>query len=794
MDFQNIPVSYQPAYTWLWNDTATKEEVKRQIDEMYDGGIRAFYILGEPEEFRPERRRTFLKPEYLSDEYIELVYFAYEYAKEKGMYTWLYNEGGFPSGMVCGKIRELHPELAIREIKKVKTTLPAGKAYVPCERLIAAFADKRRINGGDTFDEEVEVMQYVDADGDVNNPSQHKPLRSDIANPATTECFLELTHEKLYKRFGDVMGRNVKYMFDDEASMGSWSDGFDRIFYEKYGYDIADYMPYIAGTEPENLEQCRAKSDYLMLCGELVKNNYFGLMRRWLNAHGMCSVGHLDHDNMKDFPVCCRYGNVMSILREYDVPGIDVIWDQITYPDKDGNCCFDGVEFFPRFVSSAARQNGHSKCLSESFAVNGAHVVPEEMRFSVNFQAVQGISLFNFMVISFNRRDARSLQYRPNFIAENPGMDCLGEIDDYTARLSYILQNSKACVKTAIYYPQRTVCGGGKIGKTAADAFTELGNSLMKKGVVFDIVDEDFVLNAEVTGGCLVGEHVTYENVFSVGGELEKPEIAEKLSRCKSEIIPCVKREKESTLSRKLTFDNGDEAYFVCNTANETVDENITIYSDKTPYILNLADGKMYACNHVKENGEIHIATKLLRGEGVMIYLSDKALMTEKVAETELVAEVSDFKAHISRKYEIHPTEGVKNTYCESGENLPLGAWDEDFSGEVTYIATLPQIGNGEFLLDLGEVRYYAKIYVNGKNVAAATMPPYRVRVAAQSGDELKIVVANTPANVTRKAEFFEVQDPRDVGPYHAKMKVAEQRAQAGGLMNPIKIYKIIKQ
>ena len=98
MNFKTIPSEYYPAYTWLWNTTATRERIEQQIDEMYDAGIRAVYVLGEPENFRPTIRRTHLKPEYLSEDYIALVYHAYEYAKQKGMYTWLYNEGGFPSG------------------------------------------------------------------------------------------------------------------------------------------------------------------------------------------------------------------------------------------------------------------------------------------------------------------------------------------------------------------------------------------------------------------------------------------------------------------------------------------------------------------------------------------------------------------------------------------------------------------------------------------------------------------------------------------------------------------------
>jgi hypothetical protein len=86
MDLKNIPVRYQPAYTWLWNSTVTRDGIKARIDEMHDAGIRAFYVIGEPENFRPNARRTHLSPKYLSAEYIDLLYYAYETAK-KGVCT-----------------------------------------------------------------------------------------------------------------------------------------------------------------------------------------------------------------------------------------------------------------------------------------------------------------------------------------------------------------------------------------------------------------------------------------------------------------------------------------------------------------------------------------------------------------------------------------------------------------------------------------------------------------------------------------------------------------------------------
>ncbi|MBE6689540.1 MAG: hypothetical protein E7588_09775 [Ruminococcaceae bacterium] len=785
MDFKNIPVRYHPAYTWLWNSTATKEETARQIDEMYQNGIRAFYVLGEPQNFRPNLRRTFLKPDYMSSEYLDMVYFAYEYAKSKGMYTWLYNEGGFPSGMVCGQIRDAHPELALKTIKKISITLKKGEQYNAPDGIIGAFDGERRVFHNDILENDTQITQYICVDSDSPTTS----MRTDISKKENTDYFLALTHEKLYKRFGEAMGSDVTMMFDDEASMGNWSDGFEKLFYDKYGYDITDFVPYIAGKPIDGPKSAQAHSDYIMLCGDLVRENYFKPMRDWLNRHNMLSVGHLGGDNTSDFPYITRHGNTLATLREYDVPGIDAIWSQITYP-KDGKCCFEGFEFFPLLASSAARQQGKIVSLSESFAVYGAHLVPDEMRFIINFQAVQGINLFNFMVISYDRSDARSLQYRPNFIGENPGMDCLGQINSYTARLSCIMQSGKSEIKTALYFPQRTICAKGEWGKKAEKEFEQVGHMLMKKGVCFDIIDEEFVRSAEIKNGCLCGEFVTYENVFGIAGAFEPDDVKEKLEMCKSEISPCIQRTHKTTLARKLVTDDGDEVYFICNTHGEGVYESVALDSIKTPYTVNLQSGEVFRCPHKKADGKVYIELEMLCGEGVVILLSDSAVDAVEAEKYEFVTEISDFSSYISRKYEIHPTKGVVNTYFENGESVPLGQWDKDFSGEVTYKAVIEGIENGEYMLDMGEVRHYAKVYVNGIKQGEATLPPYRLKIQAGDGDELKIVVADTPANATHSAEFFNIQNKLDVGPYHENMKKKEKNALPGGLMNSVKIYK----
>ncbi len=789
MEFQKIPVTCQPAYTWLWNTTITKEEIKRQIEEMHENGIRAFYVLGEPENFRPAIRRTHLDPPYLSDEYIELVHYAFCVAQEKGMHTWLYNEGGFPSGMVCGRIRKEHPELAQKTLEAEERMLAAGTVYESAGAL-AAFAGTEQIQPGTVVDTDTSITEIFAVDA-----VKWCDIQSDNAKAENTKCFLELTHEALKKRFGEHMGREVTMMFDDESGMGTWTDGLDQMFLEKYGYELYDYLPYLCGIrEPQTKAEYRACSDYRMLCGELLCQNYFRPMREWLNANRMQSVGHLDRDNGTDGPIVKRYGNMMHMLREFDVPGVDVIWSQITYPEN-GRCCSEGNSFFPRLASSAARQQGSSLCLSESFAVYGAHVTPEEMRFAVNYQAVRGISLFNFMVISFDRDTVMCHQYRPNFIGENVGMDCLGQINDYTARLSYLLQESKAEVHTALYWPLRTLNADGAMGRKVIEEFDALGQQLEDEGIVFDIIDEELVENGSVENGVLHCGPVSYENVFvpeylyQQEHHLEKPEVLAKLQRTGKTKCPCIGRKNPALAARKLLFADGSEGYFLCSAAGETITEEITIKTDRHPLVVNLYDGSLQVPKYSREGAQIKMTVKLLRGEGMMLWLTEAPQEAEEETEWIPEADLTELTSYVSRRFTLDPDKGSTNQYFTAEEEKAgFHEWPADFSGEVTYRAVLPEVPE-EAVLDLGEVRHFAKVYLNNKKLGEVTMPPYRIPLTGgKAGDELKVVVANTIANVCHNAEYFNRQHPADVGPYHENMVKYEAKAPAGGLLGPVQI------
>lgn len=789
MDYKTISPEFHPAYTWLWNSTITREGIRAQLREMYDAGIRAFYVIGEPENFRPNRRNTHLSPEYLSEEYLELLHYAWEEGNALGMTMWLYNEGGFPSGMVCGKIRQEYPELAMQELSTRSRPLRRNTPYAPGDAL-AAFLGNRRILPGEQLAFDSLVTEYL------VSAESFSGIRSDNASRKNTDLFLEMTHEKLKARFGDAMGTDITLMFDDEAYMGSWTEGFDEIFLQRLGYSCLDYLPWITGRlTPETPEQYKARSDYYMLCGDLVRENYFTPMKQWLQNHGMRSTGHLDRDHTADNCVDNRYGNVLQTLREFDAPGVDVIWEQIRYPE-DGFACPEGMPFFPRMAASAARQLGHSIAISESLAVYGGHVDPEMMRYVVGYQAVRGISLFNFMVVSYDRETPMSLQYRPNFNSCNPSMNRLHQINSYTARLSRLLQESKADITTALYYPARTICAGGEAGQQALESFISLGKILEDEGVSFDIIDETLVRSATVADFTLHCENVSYRYVFRPEASLEPEDVASTLSRLEALLDPCIFCDNPELQARPLLLPDGKRGYFLFNQSAELLEETAGILGTGIPYRLELLDGNLYEIQWDAEDDILWIPIKLHRGEGIFFVISEEPLPAHSCPQEETLCTLENISSFVSRRYQLSYENGIQNTYHTNGPmHHGLHRWDPAFSGEVTYLCALPPLEPGAYQLDLGEVHCTAAAYLDGTCIGEATMPPYRIPIHhSMGGKELRIVVANTIANACARTDYFTRHPAADVGPYHEKMVLAEAKQPGGGLLGPIRIIKQIEE
>ena len=536
--FQNADTPFQPAYAWIWNDQIESAELRRRLDGLRRAGIRTVYVLPEPKNFRPERIRTFLEPDYLTDEFMRLVREAAEYALSIGMNVWMYDEGGWPSGGACGRTVEKHPRMIRKALCAREETLPAETAYVLKANDVAAFTAEngalRRVKPGERFPEKRTLTVYGVRLGEG--------WTTDSLQDGIGEAFVRETHERYAKFLGDLFPR-VPFMFTDEPGTGSfpWPDGFAEKFLSRFGYDLRDHLPALFSlSEDASGMDARAREDYRALQGELFRANYMRPIHDWCRRNGVRFTGHLDIDHMTDGCMAHGYGTVLQQLREFDVPGVDVIWRQIDIP-KDGKpACYEGNGFFERFASSAAAQTGGTLAVTESFGVYGASLTGKLARFVILHQLARGVNVFNFMCLSYTPKNALALVERPEYVEEMPGFFHLRGLNDFTARASWLMQLGAPAARAALYFPARDIWAGGTRAKNVIDGFERLGQALERAQVDFDILDEEGLRMAVRDGNALTLGLARYETVLVPRGATLSDALREKLRGVDAPVKPVV--------------------------------------------------------------------------------------------------------------------------------------------------------------------------------------------------------------------------------------------------------------
>ena len=75
-----------------------------QLDEMKANGVENVCIHPMPRSFRPDSIDSSMSPDYLTPEYFEVYARVTRHAARLGMHSYLYDEGGWPSGSACGLV------------------------------------------------------------------------------------------------------------------------------------------------------------------------------------------------------------------------------------------------------------------------------------------------------------------------------------------------------------------------------------------------------------------------------------------------------------------------------------------------------------------------------------------------------------------------------------------------------------------------------------------------------------------------------------------------------------------
>ncbi len=827
--FRNPPKTAWPAYAWIWNVNVTKEEIKNQLDFFWKNNFRTIYILPEPIEFRPTNGMMLLE-NYLRDSYMELYRFAAEYAQSLGMQLWLYDEGGWPSGSANGDVVINDPALVKMKIVESPKKLTAGQSYTVPDGTIAAFtADYRRIQDSYTPLADETILEYI--------PAIHKHDNMpypDLTNPKATQDFIRFTHERYRSHIGDLFGQDFKVVFTDEPSVhkARWNNEIAKQFKERWGYDFLDYLPAIVGQADMGEPGRLARIHYFEMGSEQFADHYFRPIQDWCKKHGMLSGGHLGGDD--ETLGCTKHGYMhgLRLLRCMDIPGIDTIWRQIFPKEPVLNENFNRIEnanlFFPRYASSAANQTAGHPVLSESYAIYGAGLTYDQMRYIMNFQAIRGITIFNIMGVSYNKDGHFMIGGRPSYSSTHPGALDRAAFHEYAARLSYLCSVGTPAQDTALYMPMLDFWAGTNAQEIAIE-FERVGKAIEKAQGSFDVFDDDVIESCDdeaLDRGIVHIGFMQYQNLWFSPCQRVPECTKERLARfirggghvfvvrgaydpliegaiyvddIRSNVCPLVKcvPANEGIRVMKHITESGTMLY-VFNEAFTTVKTRLIFDETKPAYELDEVTGNVFTAGTLLD-GKTHMDVELLSGEGKVFLFTDEQMdidAREEIPAT-LFAELDQFDFRRIKAFVIQKDHFESQVITEEPKKVTAGDWQsfagKDFSGDAIYSASFQKPPKASRIrIDLSRVKYTCELFINGKSQGIKYMPPYTYYIDTKEllADNLfELRVSNTPANQYVYTKSFESYSPAEIGPYHATALRFETESLESGLLDSVKLY-----
>ena len=813
IDFQAPPKEFAPVFGWCWNGPISKEETLAQINKMRDFGIKAFYILPEPQGFRPMRIPTQMDPNYMTEAYLEQYKYAMDKAREYGMECWIYDEGGWPSGGACGQVMTEYPEYAKRTLGCRRITFQAGESFkLSDEDSVAGFLDGRMLTEGTVFCCDTEVDEYFSERIAWREPGF--PDLPDLTRKEATDAFLRLTHEKYKRCLGDHLGTTLTAVFTDEpeAPVLPFRRELCEIYAAEYGESILPYLPALLNKDARDDESLLRVRRWYDMCSRMFCENFLVRCRNWANANKMKFTGHL---NIEDDPIGCMRGksyHILRGLRSMDIPGIDVIWRQIfpgeSYKLSDPTGKLTNLDqeiraenrFFPRYASSAAAQIGSRFAMSECYGVYGSGMTYDQMRFVAGFQAIRGVTLFNPLMVIYYRRTYLMTGELPAFAEYHACSADLGVFNRYLERLSYICTIGERLCDTALYYPVNDYWGG--VGaETVANEFEALGKAMELRGVDFDIVDDDVIAASDGIDCGWIGMGRAYYRKIVLPRSAHLPEktavllerfvrgggiVCDSADAIEPEVKLLAKTGKIRTMKRRL--ENG-ELICLYNEDVEKKEVSVAVCGENA-YFIDVNEGRVFALTIT--DGAVSVT--LESGETGAVLLTAETMECDVYAEFTNSQELSDFTFRRTNSFVIGEKELETHDVKEEARPIKLGCWADrvgiEFSGSGIYQTEFQRPKPGA-VLDLGDVRYTCEAFVNGKSLGVKVMPPYRYELPDElllDTNTLEIRVSNTPGNQYQFTKSFDKWGSWQLSPYHERELLFDRDTLASGLFGPVKI------
>ena len=483
---------FKPVPFWSINSKLDVGEIKRQISEMNDFGLGGFIF----------HARAGLETPYLSDEWFEAVGVALEKAKELGLKAWLYDEYGWPSGFVGGKLLKDEKNRAGFLRYEVKNYFDdsAFAVFVKC---------------GDDFGRVEAPVAGVTEYHTINRLLSD--AYCDILNPRVTDLFIEETHEKYYARFKKSFGKEFAGFFTDEPQYYRYETPVSAVcedeFYKAYGENLKDGLVWLF-VQSEKGYPFRIK--YYNLLNKLYCENYYKRLYDWCDRHGVLLTGHSVEETLFFTQMWGGADCATSYLYEH-IPAID-------------NLARDGTaEISAKSIGSVAAQTGKKLVMTETFGCSGYGVTPRELKLIAEKQYVYGVDLMCQHLYNYTFSKLGKTDCPPSFGRIMPWKSFYKSFNDYFSKLGFLIANSEEKTEVAVITPMESIyldylrLDESKSRDDVDKPFIGLLSELKKRGVSYHFINEKIAekVGCVKKGKLIIGEKSYSQVVLNLAKEMK---------------------------------------------------------------------------------------------------------------------------------------------------------------------------------------------------------------------------------------------------------------------------------
>ncbi|MBR3596363.1 MAG: hypothetical protein IKL47_05215 [Clostridia bacterium] len=445
-------------------------------------------------------------PEQFSEEWWEFFSFAAKECEKYGMSIGMgdYTIAWIGNGYFTDKVASL-PDMHAKNLSCEKKMLFSGDESsftddvlfvltyedMQCEKPVMIYEKDKGIISPIKGICEGYIISILEKDNSIN------PLDERCGN-----TLVEIYFKEFERRCPDVKPGTLNYFFQDELMFGTdiktlWSDSLRDGIKEKYGYDIAGFIPHLFYSLGNITPKIRL--DTADVKTEIAEKCYFRPIYEYHSSRGL--IYGCDQSGRGKAP--SEFGDYFRTVRWFTAPGNDT-------PGRAADLIKVKVN------SSIAHLYERPRVWLEGYHSSGWGTTLESITAPTGDNFIFGANLLNLHGLYYSTNGGFFEWAPPDFHFRMPYWDDEKYWLDKYKRMSALLCLGQHFCDAAIYYPVSS-CDYGENSESCINETFSVAEFLFKNGLDFDFIDFQSVENATCSNGRLITQTESYKVLIFAG-------------------------------------------------------------------------------------------------------------------------------------------------------------------------------------------------------------------------------------------------------------------------------------